>query len=656
MSAVLGVFAPGGPPPGRVLEGMMAAMRRRGTEHRHVRRGDGWALSIGRFGWELGPETGTAEVVGDGDLWIAADATLYYRRELIHSLAGRGVRPEGSTASRLILASYQAWGTGCTEHLEGDFAFVLFDTRRRLVLCARDHAATRPLFHARVGDALVVASTISAVLAYPGCPTELNLAVVAEDAAGLNGSASETCYRAVGRLTAGTQLVCELGGSPRISPYWTYPRFDRDDVRGSFSREDQAELRHLLSGAVSERLAARGDTSVWLSGGYDSSAVYASAKSLLREAPDGRRIRPVSISYPPGDPGREDEQIRAIAEHWGDSATWVDVTGISLLDDLDERAAGRDEAYGHRFEPVLRALARASAHLGSHVSLDGTGGDQLFQVGTGYLADLLRAGRWSTLSREWRSRGLRGRRRFLRVAVQPNVPQGLLTAITRLGGGAELRRNYLERPLPDWIDAGFARKHALVERERAHLPPRAGRGTAEYETLWTLSAPLFERLNAYLSAFALEAGVERRAPFYDARLIRFAAGRPRWERNSMGEIKRLLRSAMRGLLPDGVLAPRLVKTGRAHGYLSRSVATYLAGVDPDDPAGALVELGIADRDAFRRLWRRFRQDEDMTAAVQLSTALSVEAWLRARVDPGDHRSSPGMPERQPLALCGPRRP
>jgi asparagine synthase (glutamine-hydrolysing) len=401
---------------------------------------------------------------------------------------------------------------------------------------------------------------------------------------------------------------------------------------------------------VSERLAAGGDTSVWLSGGSDSSAVYASAQALLRERPAAGRIRAVSISYPPGDPGREDERIQAIVDHWNDSTVWLDVTRIALLDGLEERAAHRDEAYAHRFEPVLRALARASREASTRVCLDGTGGDQLFQIGTGYLADLFRAGRWPTLTREWRSRGLRGKRRFLEIAVQPNVPQPVLTAIARLGGAPELRRNYLERQLPGWLDAGFAERHALVDRERAHLPRRAGRGTAEYETLWTFSAPLFVRLNAYLSAFALEAGVERRSPFYDSRLIRFAAARPRCERNSMGEIKRLLRSAMRGLLPDSVLAPRSIKTGRAHGYLSRSVRAYLSRVDHDYAPSTLVELGIVDRDAFRHSWRRFAQGGDLKVAVQLSTALTVEAWLRARIGAGDTPSAAEISSRRRLEV------
>src|SRR5690606_4084438 len=133
--------------------------------------------------------------------------------------------------------------------------------------------------------------------------------------------------------------------------------------------------------------------SIWLSGGWDSPAVFAAGQAALRASGDPRSLLPVSISYPPGDPGREDELIESIAMHWDVPIHWVDIRDIPFVDRPVERAAERDEPFGHAFEMWHRSLARGSRGVGAHVAFDGVGGDQLFQVSEVYFADLLRSGR-----------------------------------------------------------------------------------------------------------------------------------------------------------------------------------------------------------------------------------------------------------------------
>ncbi|MBX6364830.1 MAG: hypothetical protein IRZ00_13250 [Gemmatimonadetes bacterium] len=644
MSAVLGVFGPAADRPAladAAVARMLEAMRGRGLDRTTLHREAGAVLAVGRYDWELGAGfSGPVLVEEEGDLVVAADASIYYRAELMRALAGRGVVPRSDTPSHLILAAYRAWGVGCTQHLEGDFAFILWDRAAHRVFCARDFGGKRPLFWAELGDTLVVASAIAAVVASPGCPDELNLAVIAEDAAGLTGSPAETCYRAVSRLPPGWSLSRERDRAARAAAHWVCPTFAGERGRGARREEAVAQLRDLLERAVAERLAIDGHTSVWMSGGWDSPSIFATGKSVLAGDAAGRELRAVSVSYPPGDPGREDELIEAIAGHWSAPVHWVPADAIALFSAVPEQAARRDEAYAHRFEAMLRALADASRAAGTRVSLDGAGGDQLFQVGSVYLADLLRHGHWRTLAREWRTRQSLGDRALLENTIVPVLPHVVLAIAAAVRQDPKLGLKPLERPIPEWVDPAFARRYRLRERERSHLPPAAGLDHAAYQSLWTLVAPTFGRLASYTGAFALEAGVEHRSPFYDRRLLEFAAARPRAERNTAGDQKRLLRKAMRGLLPDAVLAPRSSKTGLSHGPLHRSLRDAApVFMDGLRRGCVLADLGIAVPGMLARWWEEYLRSGEMRLAVGLSTAMPVEWWLRARLgDPGRPRT------------------
>src|SRR6478672_11943556 len=229
------------------------------------------------------------------------------------------VAATGSTASHLILAAYRAWGADCAAHLEGDFAFAIWDGAAKRIVAARDFSGKRTLFHSVLASgtakgALALASTAGGALALPGANAALNLTMLAETAAGLWGGSAETCYESV-RVLQGAQTLTRENGAPlRLHQHWTPPRAS---TRGSPPFEEAAiELRELLTRAVSERLDSEGDTTIWLSGGWDSPAVFAAGAHALEASHSAHKLLPISISYPEGDPGREDELIREIAARW----------------------------------------------------------------------------------------------------------------------------------------------------------------------------------------------------------------------------------------------------------------------------------------------------------------------------------------------------
>jgi asparagine synthase (glutamine-hydrolysing) len=619
----------------------LTSMRAASDDRFAIWRGAGATLAVARRGWEQSPAfSGDALVVTDGEITVVADASLYYREDLRAALARAHIGVTGPSASHLILAAYCAWGADCAARLEGDFAFVIWDARTHTVVAARDFSGKRTLYYSERGSkgsengTLVLSSTAGGALALPGANTALNLIVIAETAAGLWGGSAETCYESVRVLQGGETLTRVAGAPVRLHRHWSPPAAS---VRNAPPFEEAAiELRKLLVRAVSERLDTEGDTSIWLSGGWDSPAVFAAGASALDAEHSTRRLLPVSISYPEGDPGREDELIREIAARWNANVHWLDIQHIPLFDHPSERAAARDEPFAHPFEMWHRSLARGTRATNSRVALEGVGGDQLFQVSEVYLADLLRTGHLTELAREWKTKGMSGSgfRNFFRWAIQPNLPDPALAAAQLLRGGRPLV-SYLERSLPPWIDPRFARTHSLEQRDRLHAPRITHGSRADRETAWYLSHQYFPRVFGAVSTFAKEEGVEIRSPLYDKRVIELALTRPREERSSGAETKKLLRAAMRGLLPDSILAPRTKRTGVTEGYFARSMREQLpAMVDSAFEHSLLESAGVIDAMEFKRAVREYARGVQSNFSVGLYFTLQTELWLRSHVAVG----------------------
>jgi asparagine synthetase B (glutamine-hydrolysing) len=138
-----------------------------------------------------------------------------------------------------------------------------------------------------------------------------------------------------------------------------------------------------------------------------------------------------------------------------------------------------------------------------------------------------------------------------------------------------------------------------------------------------------------VSTFAKEEGVEIRSPLYDRRVIEFALTRPREERSTGAETKRVLRASMRGLLPDSILAARTARTGVTEGYFTRSMREQLpAMVDVAISSSLLESAGVNDAMTFRRAVSEYARGMQSNFAVGLYFTLQTELWLQSHVAVG----------------------
>lgn len=611
---------------------MLAAMAARGSDRVELWVEDGVALGVARAAWELAPGIADGVLLAvEHDVAVAADASLYYRDDLARALRAAGVEARGTAPAQLIAAAWRAWGERCLDHLEGDYAFVLWDRRRRLLFGARDFIGMRTLCYGRFGGELAIASTPGGVAAHPACSGEIDLAALGRAVANFYGDDQDTVFAGVRSLPAAHSLAFERGaGEPTIERFWTPPAFAGDEQPALAFEEAAEELRRLLMAATAERMSREGPTALTLSGGWDSPMIFACGQQWLKEhgLPAGR-LHPVSLSYPVGDTGREDEMIADIAHFWGTEPTWIDSRELDMFDRVVERAGRRDEPFAHLYEVVNRALARGGHDAGARVLLNGFGGDTLFHQDPAYVADLLWRGNVVHFAREWRANRLPYEAgAFFQFALRPRLGRRALSLARRIKGAPLVED--LQREAPRWMRADFVRRHGLREREARATPERRGEAGA-YEKRWMLEYQYFPRLHSGVFDNSFDEGVEIRCPFNDVRLLAFAASRPRTERRSRGETKRLPRAAVRGLLPEHVLAPRLKRTGTPTSYFMRWYRDrfpHFAIAAFTDPL--LAELGIVDTRVLQRETNRLVNEGAQDEQLALYFTFQAELWLRAR--------------------------
>jgi asparagine synthetase B (glutamine-hydrolysing) len=368
-------------------------------------------------------------------------------------------------------------------------------------------------------------------------------------------------------------------------------------------------------------------STIWMSGGYDSTAVFATARSALAAGAPGT-VETLSVSYPVGDQGREDEIIEMVLAHHGVKGRFIDSSELPLLGDIARNAARRDHPFAAMYEGFFRRASRGSRDVGARVALSGHGGDILFDTPLVYFADLLSGLHLRTFLEEWKKsrEAMWGRLELAEEAVGPLVPEQLAKSAMQLLGKAKER---FHQPAP-WITKPVRR--AIADTGWTPMDRRAGESRTSAVARWALTYPFFIKSQEAAAAVSREQGIEYRTPILDPRVLALAATRPRWEKRSGVRSKSLLRAAMKGMLPEQVLLPRLFKTGLTKDYLMRSVQqefpVHAAALRKESVLG---DLGVIDPAHLSRAIAESASDRKGWIAAHLYFTFQVEYWVRARL-------------------------
>lgn len=480
------------------------------------------------------PESGSGRppaVLVRGPLAVVADVRLDARDDLLRRFdpEQRSAHASDSHAG-LILSCYERWGSGCLDHITGDFSFAIWDRGRRRILCARDQLGVKPLFFAATGDAFLFSNTLDCLLVDPSLAGGMDRMAIADFLLfGQYQDPFATAFVNLRRLPAGHSLEW-CGGTPAIRRYWALPF--GDPVRFECESEYIEGFRHHLNNAVSDRMHPQ-RTAILMSGGLDSTMIAAAA------AGQERSVESFAIVYERliADPERKFAQRAA------------DALNIPLrflaADDylLFDRPPG---PYRATAEPVDEPVpAVFTDHLlqiqsFSQVALSGVGGDQLLFPSPNLAINLLKSGQLGGLADGlWRF--VRLRRRFPAVGFR----SGLLRS-TGSAGPPEIS-------FPPWLNPGLESDLGLRERwKRTQERNQDPNGTSHpqrpeaYCQLTDLAWPrIFETYDPGVTRIP----VDVRHPLFDLRLVNYCLGVPPipWFVD-----KTLARVAMRNCLPDAI--------------------------------------------------------------------------------------------------------
>jgi len=570
---------------------------------------------------------GGPSVRAEWSLVIAADARLDNRDDLLVSLGESNPRGKAATDAELILAAYRKWGEQCPGRLAGDFAFAIWDAKRRRLFCARDVVGIRPFYYHVSPRAVYFGSEIKALLCSPEVPRRLNEEMVAAYLAKFFEDKESTFYRDIQRLPpAHAMSVSE--GEIRCWRYWRLTTHEPVHLAGD--GEYAEAFLDVFTRAVRRRVGNDEQIGCMLSGGLDSSSIACTARDLLAE--QGRPpIATFSAVFPSasGIDGRIDENayIRAVL------ATGAFRPHTVFAD----RTGPLSGVLWHEDEPLPApslymdcAVFNAAAAAGVGVLLSGNDGDTTVSYGYEFLTQLARSGRWLRLARE--SRALASRfssDRWRRVAwelgFKPLVP----------GPAVELWRRLRGRVQPPWglhsiISPAFARRTQLDERVRQfHRRTRRHAGTATGEHRNALESGLMLWVVEVLDKASATHGLELRFPFFDRELMQFCVSVPPQQKLQNGLNRAIMRRAMGGILPPEV--QHRVKKGS----MSMNFKTKLAEYDRPMLDRLMREhlplLGdFVDTAGLRRDYECFLTEPRRTEqeALNLFLAANLAIWLR----------------------------
>ncbi len=588
----------------------------------------------------------------DGSHQVTFNGEIFNYLELREQLIGLGHQFATRSDTEVILHAYQQWGDRCVEHFNGQWAFALWDRRRRRLFLSRDRFGIRPLYYTSGAGRFLFASEVKALAADEQVTLRL-------DPVGLNQVftywttlAPRTVFEGIEELPPGHCLAVE-DGQLRCWRYW---QLDYDPDSTLNERQAAETLLDLLSDAVRLRLRSDVPVGAYLSGGLDSSVTAA----LIRQVTE-TPLETFSVAF---DDAAYDESRfqRMMVERLG-------TRHHELRCSYGDIGAAFADAVFHAERPILRTapvplylLARRVRQQGYKVVVTGEGADEILG---GY--DIFKEAK---VRRFWAAEPNSRLRSLLLKKLYPYMPNLQAQSPAYLQAFFHIGANDLENPLfshlPRWqlgaqLKRFLSEPYAAADRSsepyndiREMLPAALGQWQPLAQAQFLESAILLPGyiLSSQGDRMAMAHGVEGRFPFLDYRLAELA-GRipPRLKMKGLCE-KYLLKRAAGGLVPDEIVerpkqpyrAPEAVAFFGSPEHPLRSAYTE----DMLSPA-QIESYGVFQAKAVEHLVRKARSGraigvkDNMALVGILSTQILVDRLIRNFHPAGVDRQQASVP-------------
>lgn len=486
---------------------------------------------------------------------ITFNGEIYNFVELREDLEKLGHKFRTDTDTEVLVAAYDQWGPDACLKFNGMWAFAIWDLQKRELFLSRDRFGVKPLYYHSEPGRFTFASELKGFLyLHDFTPRENQNESRHQLATGMDSS-EQTLLEGVKTLRPGHNMLVSRAGI-RISRWWC-TLDHRVEVPKRFPQQVE-QFRELFFDACRLRLRSDVPVATCLSGGLDSSSILCSLaatnqQSTKRIAGDFHRAFVAIFANSEHD---ELQYAEAAIAQAGADPRYRTMDCSGLIEDLPSYAYDYECIGGQGLLLPVWALYRELRRDGVIVSLDGLGSDELFM---GYPRTI----------RAWL-------RQHGNLLTNPRRTLDLARTLQRILPDQSLGRVLSESDpvLRTLVTAMRSAKRFLRPAPvRTEMPQSAfleSEGTADDETdayernamnsLSPMSRELYRQfhheanwllLHRY-DRISMAHGIEVRLPFMDWRLVTYAFSLPDESKGGGGYSKRILREAMRGILPDKI--------------------------------------------------------------------------------------------------------
>jgi asparagine synthase (glutamine-hydrolysing) len=310
----------------------------------------------------------------DRKLCISFNGEIYNFRELRRELEKAGHRfTSDHSDTEVLLHGYREWGCALPDHLNGMWAFVLYDTENNLLFLSRDRFGKKPLYYSHAAGTFMFASELSSLRAHRAFNFPLSKTSLQKFFAYNYIPAPLTLYESVCKLPAGCNLQYSIDTSTvTVERYWEFTLEPFETIPPDAESVWAEELRALIDHAVKRRLMSDVPLGIFLSGGIDSTAVTVFATRHIE--PSRLMTFAIGFSEPSFD---ESRHSRFAADLLGTDHHHRQLSLESAISLLPEIASGLDEPLGDSsLLPTYLLCKESRKHV--TVALGGDGADELF--------------------------------------------------------------------------------------------------------------------------------------------------------------------------------------------------------------------------------------------------------------------------------------
>jgi len=358
---------------GRRIQAMMDSIVHRGPDDGQFHVDENIGFGFRRLAI-IDIETGAQPMRStDGQHWMVFNGEIYNFKELRNTLTEKGHHFKTESDSEVLLNAYKQWGGDCFSHLNGMYAFAIWDTQKKSLFAAVDRLGIKPLYYYKKGNMLVFSSEAKALFASGLVPCKADYNTLPFHMTFLTAPFPRTMFKDVQKLAPGHFLEMK-GEDLRLHKYWDcVPAEDPEKWSENIAERVAAEVKKAVIGQSISDVPL----GAFLSGGVDSSAVC----YFLDEYQDGQ-LETYFIGFKPDDLKADvimDERpyAKEMADRLGSKHHEIDITSAGLETLLPKLIWHMDEPVGDPAAITTFLVSRAAKETLT-VLLSGVGGDELF--------------------------------------------------------------------------------------------------------------------------------------------------------------------------------------------------------------------------------------------------------------------------------------